>query len=433
MSHDSGIPNAIPFRTLGALSGATKGLLAALILVGVAAVFIAATAYEPARLWQSILFNWLFWSSVSIGMVMFAVALHITAADWAWAIKRFALGGVAFLPISFILLGVVFLGSETYFHHWLHPEGYDPIIEGKRVWLTLSNMVARDYIAITILYGMALTFAYFSLRPDVYGVEGARRRGIFDRLTTNWRGVEAEAARSHSIRMYMGPVMGILFAFIWGLIAIDLAMSLDPHFFSTMFPVAFFWAAFQGGIAATTIAVVVLRPRLGFEEFITQKQFHDLGKLVFATAVFWMYLNWSQYIVIWYGMLPWEQPYFVNRFSEPFGVISAAVLILVFILPFFGLLTRPPKKVPMILAFFAGLVLFGHWLERFLLVVPSIWESAELPLGLPEFGIGLGFLGLFLTAYLWFVRTFPMLPSPAALAAEPPAFITVEVPTAGVR
>src|SRR5690606_6128839 len=140
----------------------------------------------------------------------------------------------------------------------------------------------------------------------VYGVGDSRRSGIFDRLTTGWRGVEVEAARSQSIRNYLGPIMGILFAFLWGMIGIDLAMTLDPHFFSTMFPVAFFWAACQGGVAATAIAVVLLRGPAKVAEFITVRQFHDLGKLVFAFSIFWMYLNWSQYIVIWYGLLPWE-------------------------------------------------------------------------------------------------------------------------------
>ena len=107
----------------------------------------------------------------------------------------------------------------------------------------------------------------------------------------------------------------------------------------------------------------------------------------------------------------------MNRFSAPFGPISAAVVALVFVIPFFGLLTRPPKMVPAVVAFFAGLILLGHWLERFLISIPSIWEGTDLPLGLPEIAIGLGFMGLFLTCYLWFVRTFPMLPSPASLEA----------------
>jgi hypothetical protein len=289
----------------------------------------------------------------------------------------------------------------------------------------LPTLITRDFIALTILYGLAIVFAYHALRPDVYGVGAGRQRSIYGRLTKGWRGVEVEARRSRVIRTYLGPVMGILFAVLWGMLGLDLAMTMDPHFFSTMFPVAFFWAAFQGGVAATAISITILRPRLAFEPYITGRQFHDLGKCVFAFAVFWMYLNWSQYIVIWYGLLPWEQPFFVRRFAEPYGGISASVVILVFALPFFGLLTRPPKQVPVILAFFSLLVLVGHWLERFLITVPSIWEGEGLPLGLPELAIGLGFLGLFASSYLWFVRTFPMLPSPASLAAQESAVVAV--------
>lgn len=427
MSNHSPFPDTIPFRTLGALSGGVKAILGALIVIGLAAVFLAMSAYEPERLWQGLLFNWLFWSSIAMGMVMFAVALHLTAADWAWSIQRFALAGVAFLPISLILLAVVFFGAETYFHHWLHVEG-DPVIEAKRWWLTLPNMVIRDFIALILLYGGAMFFAYLTLRPDVYGVTGSRKRGIYGTLTGNWRGVEVEAAKSQRTRNFLGVAMALMFAFIWGMIGIDLAMTMDPHFFSTMFPVAFFWASFHSGVAMTAIMVTLLRGKVGISEYVTKTTYHDLGKLVFAFSVFWMYLNWSQYIVIWYGMLPWEQPYFVRRFEAPYGLVTTAVLLMIFVLPFLGLLTRPPKKVPAVLAGFATMILIGYWLERFLITVPSIWEGEGLPLGIPEIGIALGFLGLFASSYLWFVSTFPMLPSPASLAARDPAIVTVQVP-----
>lgn len=425
MSHSSPFPSSIPYRTLGAPSGTLKILVPGLIVLGAAAVFLAATAYEPARLWQGLLFNWLFWSSIAIGMVMFAVGLHLTQADWAWSLKRFALAGVSFLPVSFVLLAVVFLGSETYFHHWLHVEG-DPIIEAKRAWLTLPNMIVRDFLGLTILYGLAIAFAYFSLRPDVYGVKSPHNSTIFERLTADWRGVEVEAKRSYRVRNYLGVALAILFAFLWGMIGIDLAMTLDPHFFSTMFPVTFFFAAFQGGAAAMVIAIILLRKPLGIDQYVTANQYHDMGKMIFAFSVFWMYINWSQYVVIWYGLLPWEQPYFVRRFVEPYSGITAAIVLLVFVLPFLGLLARPPKKIPEIIAGFAALVLIGHWLERFIITVPSIWEGENLPLGVPEIGIGLGFLGLFMACYLWFMRTFPVLPSPATLKGEPP--LEVEVP-----
>jgi hypothetical protein len=423
MAHN--IPESIPFRTLGPLSIAKKSAIGILVLLGIVAAFLAMG--EPERFWQSLLFNWLFWSSVAMGMVMFAVALHLTNAGWAWSIRRFALAGVAFLPISFVLLIVVFFGYETYFHHWLHAEG-DPVIAAKSAWLNLPSLVTRDLVGVLVLYGLAVAFAYFSVRPDLFGArKGAT--ALYSRLTRGFRGVAEETARSHSAMNYLGVVLGLAYALLWGMVAIDLAMSMAPHWFSTMFPVAFFWTGFHGGVAATAIAVALLRPRLHLHEFITVRQFHDLGKLVFAFSVFWMYLNWSQYIVIWYGLLPWEQEFFVTRFSEPYAGISRAVVLLVFLIPFFGLLTRPPKTVPAILAVFSGIILLGHWLERFLITVPSIWGGEGLPLGLGEIGMGLGFLGLFLLAYTWFLQRFPVLPSPASLRAAGSQFITVPSPS----
>jgi hypothetical protein len=430
MAHDSPIPDAIPFRTLGPLSGAVKAAIGVLLLVGVATAALGLMGAHPYRFWDALLFNWLFWSSLALGMVIFAVALHITNAGWAWSIRRIALGGAAFLPISFVLFFVLWLGSGHYFHHWLevaHGEVRDVIIENKLGYLNLPFLFARGVVGLLVLYGLALWFAYVAVRPDVYGVTGAKHRPIYDRLTGGWRGIDAEIAHSRRRMTVLAPVLALAFAIIWGFIAIDWAMSLDPHFFSTMFPVAFFVTAFHGGIAATAIAATVLRRQTGLEDFITTRQYHDLGKLVFAFSVFWMYINWSQYIVIWYGLLPHEQAWFVQRFAGDFGVITRVIVMFVFILPFFGLLTRPPKMVPAVLTFFAALILFGHWLERFMLIVPALWEGTGFPLGLTEIGLGLGFGGLFLLSYLWYVRSFPLLPSPASLAARDTNIIRVPV------
>lgn len=430
MAHDATLPDAIPFRTLGPVSGALRAGIAVLLLLGVAAAALGAMGEHPYRFWDALLFNWLFWSSLAMGMVIFAAALHMTNATWAWSIRRFALGGVAFLPISFVLFFVLWLGSEHYFHHWLEVargEVVDVIVQNKLGYLNLPFLLGRGVVGLVVLYGLALWFAYLALRPDVYGLNGQNHRPLYARLTGNWRGIREEVLDARRRMNFIAPVMALLFAVIWGMIAIDWGMSLDPHFFSTMFPVAFFVTAFHGGIAATAIAVTLLRRHLRLEEYITTRQFHDLGKLVFAFSVFWMYINWSQYIVIWYGLLPHEQAFFVYRFREPFGIYVQVIVTLVFLLPFFGLLTRPPKMIPGILAFFAGLILIGHWLERFMLIVPSLWGRDYAPLGLPEIGLALGFAGLFLLAYTWFVRTFPLLPSPASLEAQPSPVVHVPV------
>jgi hypothetical protein len=428
MAHHSSIPDAIPFRTLGPVSGLMKAVLAVLVVIGVVGIVLA-TGAEPGRVWHALLFNWLFWSSLSIGMVMFAVALHLSNADWAWSIRRFALAGGAFLPISFILLLVVlFGGKEANFHHWLHAAG-DHVIEAKSAWLNFPGLAARDIILVFVLYALALRFMYNALRPDVYGV-GGPHKSLYDRLTGGFGDVAAEASKRYRQNYLLGVILGFVFTIIWGIIGVDLAMSLQPHWYSTMFPVAFFWTAFHGGVAATAIAVALSRTPARLESFITRRQSHDLGKLLFAFCVFWMYLNWAQYIVIWYGLLPHEQEYFVRRFADPFGGIASSVVILVFVLPFFGLLTRPPKMLFGGVAFFGAIVLAGHWLERYLLVYPALYEEGSaLPMGIPEIGIGLGFLGLFAASYLWFAARFPLLPSPASLTARGSAVVAVPVRT----
>jgi hypothetical protein len=420
-------PRDLPLRFGAPSALATIGGLV-LALVGVAAFFLAPSR---ERAWNAFHFNWMFWSSVAIGMVIFAVALHLTNARWAWSIKRFPLGGVAFLPVSFILFPIMLYGGRhVYFHHWLgHIEG-DPVLEAKAAWLSFPGMFGRDVIALLVLFGLATLFAYHQLRPDVHGLDRAGRRGW--PYTWLGRGVSGDlaavAADSYRRNQTIGVILALAFALLWGLIAIDVAMTTLPHFFSTMFPVAFFISAFHSALAMTIVMVVLYRRSLRLERWITERQFHDIGKLLFAFAVFWMYINWSQYVVIWYGLLPLEQEYFVRKFNAPFGPVVLAVVMMIFVVPFFGLLPRSIKKMPEILAGFACLVLLGHWLERFMLATPQVLEGqTSLPLGIPEIGVALGFLGLFVACYTWFLRTFPVLPSPVSLAAVPNGLTTINV------
>src|ERR1700741_5363199 len=283
-------------------------------------------------------------------------------------------------------------------------------------------MLARDTVALLVLFGMCLWFTYHMLRPDLHGLNGP---SVYRWFTGGeGRGARAEAERSRRIALRIGVVTAILFAVLWGLIAIDQAMTMLPHWFSTMFPVTFLVSSFHSALAMLAVMSVIGRAQARLHDQVTPGQYHDLGKLVFAYAVFWMYVNWSQYVVIWYGLLPHEQEFFVQRFNAPFGALTEIMVGCVFLIPFFFLLSRPPKKVPVFLAFVSAIVVFGHWLERFLITVPSVWTHENLPLGLTEIGIALGFAAMFLAPYLWFLKTFPLLPSPAALAAIPaPTFV----------
>jgi hypothetical protein len=421
-AHHGEIPTRVPFRRL-AVSGAAWGAIALLVLIGIAAAFLTG---DRERMWLAIHFNWLFWSSVAAGMVVFAISQHITNSRWSWPIRRLALAGVAFLPISFVLFLLKLPGRPVWFEHWWGRVQGDHILEAKAGWLNPTGMLLRDVLGLVVLYGFMFWFAYHMLRPDLHGAPGP---SIYRTISGgNWRGVTEEALRSRKLAMRLAPITAILFALIWGVIAIDQAMTMLPHWFSTMFPVTFLVSAFHSGLAMVAILMVLARKQLRLEDYIGGQQFHDLGKLLFAFAVFWMYVNWSQYVVIWYGLLPHEQEFFVQRFHRPFAGVVEVMLSCVFVFPFLSLLPRAPKKVPGVLAGVSAVVVIGHWLERFLITYPSVWNTAEhpgLPMGLPEIGIALGFAGLFFGSIAWFLSTFPVLPSPASLATIPTLHIRV--------
>ena len=168
--------------------------------------------------------------------------------------------------------------------------------------------------------------------------------------------------------------------------------------------------AFWGGTAATALAAVLLKRRHALaDEHISASQLHDLGKLTFAFSVFWTYLFFSQYLVIWYGKLPWEQEWIVHRSGAEWGGLGLLVIVLCFVVPFAALIGERPKTVPGWLGGIALLALTGLWLERYLLIAPSLHETGSATITFWEPLIGLGFLGLFGGAAHWFLSTFPMI------------------------
>jgi MFS family permease len=172
MSHNDSHPSTLPLR-MAPFSAVLVGGGVVLGVLGIALAFLLAPS--PERALTALHFNWMFWSSVAIGMVLFSVALHLTHARWAWSIKRFSLAGAGFLPVSFVIFPVMlYMGRHVFFHHWLphggeDPRVTDPVLHAKAAWLTFPGMMIRDMVALVVLYGLALLFTYHQLRPDMHG------------------------------------------------------------------------------------------------------------------------------------------------------------------------------------------------------------------------------------------------------------------------
>jgi hypothetical protein len=405
------IPDRIPVRFLPRSSSSTM-LFGAMVAIGAVSFFLSLQRDVTAA-WASYVSNWLFFSSIAMGAVMFAAVTTIVKAKWNWSLRRISVAYAAFLPVAFVLL-LPMLGLGEEYYPWIEKMAYDPIVQEKAAYLNIPFLITRNVVGVAILFGMALYFAYLAIRPDMGLVDeselDAGQQSWRARFMTGWAGQEQEEVRSWRRMNRLAPALAFTYATIMSFVVYDFAMSLDSHWFSTLFGGWYFMGAFWGGIALTAFTAMTLRRKdSDVARAVGIQQRHDIGKLAFAFTVFWTYLLFSQYIVIWYGKLPWEQSWMINRSGEAWGSYSLSVVILCFLIPFAGLIGRKPKMTPAILQTLTGVILFGLWNERYFLVAPSI---------LPEYDVGnmtyhmltaVGFLGLFLMSIRWFLSTFPML------------------------
>jgi hypothetical protein len=404
------LPHDIPVRHLPRSRGATV-LTGLFFIVGLVA-FGVRLSQDPQGAWVAYVSNWLFFTSISLGAVLLAMATWITKAKWNWSVRRVSQAMVAFLPVAFVLM-LPMLGLREGYFPWIEEMAHDPVLQNKQAYLNIPFLIARNVVGAILLFGMALYFVYLAVRPDMgltVGSEGGDpgRSSWRKRLTQGWSSQEQEEVDSYQRMTRLAPAFVLLYALVMSVFAYDWAMSLEPHWFSTMFGPWFFMGAFWGGIAATILWSLYLRTRHpDFKHHIGLHQRHDLGKLAFAFTVFWTYLFFSQYIVIWYGKLPWEQQWMVTRSAPPWGGFSALVIVLCFVVPFAGLIGRRAKMKPLLLATFATVILVGLWLERYGLIAPSLYHEGDPVFTVWQPLIGLMFLGLWLASVRWFLSTFP--------------------------
>jgi len=406
------VPSEIPIRYLPRSERANRAFLG-MFVVGLAG-FVYALTTDADRAWQSYVSNWLFFTNIAMGAMLLTVVTWITKAKWNWSVRRVSLAFVAFLPISFVMLLPMLGLGESYFP-WITEVAQDPILQKKAAYLNMPFLLTRNVIGVLVLFGLSLYFAYLALRPDMGLTRGhpdsdAGRNAWHDRLMQGWLGQEVEEVVSYRRMTRLGPAFVIVYAVVMSILAYDWVMSLEPHWYSTMMGPWFFMGAFWSGIAATAVAVTFLKGggRV-LEKAMGRQQLHDLGKLTFAFCVFWTYLFFAQYLVIWYGKLPWEQAWIIHRAEEPWGKWSGLLVVMCFVIPFAGLIGRKAKMTPMVFRAVALVLLAGLWLEKHLMVAPSIRSHDTPTLGLTELFVALMFLGIFLYAVRWFFSTFPLI------------------------
>jgi len=371
-------------------------------------VFIIGLFMQPDRTWQSLLVNWLYFTSISSAGVMFVAVQRITTARWSRPIIRFLEGYVAFLPVAFVLLLLIIFFGKHHVFWWFNRI---PEIHEKEVYLNPPFFYTRViFIGLTLTL-LSLWYIYTCVRLDV-GIlpEGGANwaRGLRERMRRGFRDERRELHSTHSLQGRLAVFLAFTFGFGWIVLSWDLSMALDPHFQSTMYGWWFFMGGWVAALASWTIIVMAWRRYLERYDLIQEKHFHDLGKLCFAFTAFWGYITFGQYLVIWYGNMGEETHWMRLRLIEGWRIPTLITVGLMFVFPFFGLLSRAAKVFLPTMVLFASCTILGLWLVRYLEVYPSIYGVlGNIPLGIWEIGIAAGMLGIWGFCYLSFMDAFP--------------------------
>jgi len=349
-------------------------------LLSVAAIFIFKP--EASRIWANVLLNNQLFLGIALGGAFFLAVHRIAWSGWHTAMQRIPEALTTFLPVAFLLMLLVFFGMDD-LYHWSHKELHDPVLEGKSAWLNRPFFFIR----------MVFYFAGWILLT----------RGM--RKNTNAL-MDSEDIRFHNRRKVLAGVFLVFFGITVSTSSWDWIMSIDAHWYSTIFGWYVFIGMFVSSLAFMILLIWFLK-RSGYLTFIRVDHMHDLAKMLFAFSIFWTYLWFSQYLLIWYGHIPEETTYFIQR-QEHFEFLFFLNLGLNFVVPFFGLMKLNLKKKLNWLAAVAGIVLIGHWIDYFQMIMPGA-AGEHAGIGILEIALTACYAGVFLFVVLRSLASKPLL------------------------
>ncbi|MCP4686120.1 MAG: hypothetical protein GY867_11845 [bacterium] len=367
-----------------------KGRLGIIALV-VGVVGLAASALgwvsEPERFYHAFLTAFVFWTSIALGGLFFTMMHHLTGARWSVVVRRICENLMMQLPWLFLAFIPVYFGIHD-LYHWSHTEAVaaDHALQGKAAYLNVGFFTIRTVAYFAIWSILAVLLYRVSLKQDA--------------------GHKPEHLKSMRKISAIGM---LLFAATITLSGWDWLMSLEPHWFSTVFGVYLFSGSFLNAVAVVTGVCLYLRKEDALRNTFTLEHFHDLGKLMLAFTIFWGYIGFAQYFLIWYGNLPEETFWYTARWEGSWKIVSLVLLFGHFALPFVILLFRNVKRSLPIMGFLGIWFLVMHWLDYYWLIYPTFTEQGASIGGL-EIAAVLGLGGIFIWQLWRRIGSSPVVP-----------------------
>jgi hypothetical protein len=365
----------------------------ALIAAGAVALVVGLIV-TPERTWLNLLVDGFYVMSLGVSALFFITTQRLSSAKWSASIRRIPEAYMMILPAAAGLMILLAFGFHS-LYPWTVPHALDhkpgEIAAGHETYLIPGFVYAR-MIAVVALW---LLFAW-RVRKISLAADASREAGLVGHVRLN------------RITAVFAPV----FALTITAAAYDWIISLEPKWFSTMFAVYVFAGVFVQGVAAIALATVLLRRRGSFGPGGVQigiEPVHTLGTMMLAFCTFWGYIWVCQYLLIWYGNIPEEAPYYLARSSAPWLPLFLGNFVINWIIPFFVLLPRKNKRSFRVMAAMAILILVGRWLDLYIMVMPSHWDAPHF--GILELAMAAGCGGLIFLLVVRGLSRAPLIPT----------------------
>ncbi|MBZ5581989.1 MAG: hypothetical protein LAQ30_07235 [Acidobacteriia bacterium] len=358
-------------------------------IVGIIALvaLIVGAFFEPHQFFRSYLWAYVFYVGVAVGCLAWLMTQYLSGGAWGVVVRRPCEAAARTIPLLAVLFVPIAFGLSA-LYLWHHPDAVakDEILRHKQVYLNTPFFLIRTaaYFAGWIIFEWLLN--YWSAKED--------------RGDTDW---------PHK-RMARLSAPGLVF---WGFsitfMAIDWVLSIEPHWFSTMFGMLFMAGQGLSSMAFLITLMVLLSYVPPMSEILTPRHLHDLGKLLLANVMVWAYFSFSQLLIIWAGNLPHEIPWYLERLRGGWQFIGLALIFLHFAVPFALLLSRDLKRNFKFLAGIAIFILFMRYVDIFWLVAPSFRKGA-FGMSWMDFAAPIGLGGIWLAYFLMQLEKRPLMP-----------------------
>jgi hypothetical protein len=357
-----------------------------LILIGII-TFIWGFVSDSERTWANYLLNNYYFLSIAVGGTFWLALQRVSQSGWSSGFIRIPEAFANFIPVAAVLFIAMWIG----FHHlyeWTHLEvvEQDPILAHKAPYLNIGFFMIRMIIFFVAWIIMTQLMRKVSRQEDL-----------------------SEGLEPFEKNEWYSKVYIFILAITFSIATFDWIMSIEPHWYSTIFSLKNFLAAFYHG-SATIVLIIIIMHKYGYFPFINRSHMIDLSKYIFILSIIWGYFWFSQYLLMWYANIPEETVYYVKRIEGPYSTLFWLDIILNTAVPFVVLLSNYLAKSKFILGLVAVVLMFGQWIDLYLQIMPGATHYKVHTIGFIEVGTYLGYLGLFILVVAWSMSKRPLIP-----------------------